>query len=878
MYLSSLKLVFIGKPMSTITYNDNGEQRTVPLWATESQMERLIAGLDIKDNGKQQKTTETLVEEIKNLNDAVNTAGGDFKKGVEDLDSSIDEIIDDMTNVGFSFERALGKVAKGGKILDKVIGGLLVVAGTLAGAVQAKLMQTAQSLASLSQVGQALEGQTVMNIAALNQLGMSSEQAVKAMINNAQIMRVMGADVVPEVIGSFLEISNQGQDLGLSLKQATDLALAELSMRTSLMNLGALDQQQQKVAIKRIAEVNKNQLGYSKVLGVSTDVLRDFADQVLQNNQMLMAQLITVPNATRAELTAGLTDFVSGLRAMGGEAGGEIAAAVTEAASMGAIGFSEAAFGFISVLPQLSDNFQDVIQQFNDGMIDGKQAALDIASELGNLGQAEKDRVFLLARAGDEQAKMMAKSIIQFEQSQQKMKNQGVEIDKVQRGFQTLNMVVEKVKGMFSAAFNNFIQGFSDGIPEVEEFVNGIGTALQPIMRALANMGVSVDSTNKTFKGAGKSVAKNLTTTISDFANWIAGKIAWLDGYFDGLKADTFGGKVKEVLGDIGTAMVNGIKNLIPWGKIAAAIAAGSIIAGIGKGAVQGLGQTLTSGVGGGAAAAAGGGAGKGLGKTMYGMGRGMKGLAVGIRAFAGPMVIAGLAVLTAAIIGIGYALKLAAPGIEAFGTVITAVFKGIAGVVMSVGESIANIVEKLGNNKVAKINARSEAALKSTQATTAAIKELDGAVDAEGLMAMGNSIDFLGDALGNFAGKMSPTMLSSMRSGFAGLIGQESPIQQVMAMSEQADPIKIMDLAKATMASNAANAGATELPQSLADGRDSITNYNTTNNTSSSSTTGSDNKALVELIEAQTNLQLTSLEEIKKSNRLLSEISNKTA
>ena len=99
MYLSSLKLVFIGKPMSTITYNDNGEQRTVPLWATESQMERLIAGLDIKDNGKQQKTTETLVEEIKNLNDAVNTAGGDFKKGVEDLDSSIDEIIDDFNKV-----------------------------------------------------------------------------------------------------------------------------------------------------------------------------------------------------------------------------------------------------------------------------------------------------------------------------------------------------------------------------------------------------------------------------------------------------------------------------------------------------------------------------------------------------------------------------------------------------------------------------------------------------------------------------------------------------------------------------------------------------------------------------------------------------------
>ena len=874
MYLSPLKLVFIGKPMSTITYNDNGEQRTVPLWATESQMERLIAGLDIKDNGKQAKTTEKLVEEIKNLNDAVNTAGGDFKKGVEDLDSTIEDIVEDLEKTGFSFERLGGKIAKGAKVIDKLIGGLLLMAGTLAGAVQAKLMQTAQSLASLSQIGQALEGQTVMNIAALNQLGMSSEDAVKAMIQNAQIMRVMGANVVPEVIGSFLEISNQGQDLGLSLKQATDLALAELSMRTSLMNLGALDQQQQKVAIKRIAEVNANQLEYSKALGVSTDVLREFADQVLQNNQMLMSQFITLPNATRAELTSGLTDFVSGLRAMGGEAGGEIAAAVTEAASMGAIGFSDAAFGFITVLPQLSDNFQDVIQQFNDGMIDGKQAAMGIASELGNLGQAEKDRVFLLARAGDEQAKMMAKAITQFEQSANRMRKQGVEIDKVQRGFQTLNMIVEKVKGMFSAAFNNFIQGFSDGIPEVEEFVNGIGTALQPIMRALANMGMSVDSTNKTFKGAGKSVAENLTENISKFANWIAGKIAWLDGYFDGLKADTFGGKVKEVLSDIGTAMVNGIKNLIPWTEIGLAVAAGLILAGTVKGVGQQLGKNLVSGgtrTVGGAVGIGSANAGRGIGAGLKGIGTGMAGLAAGSAGI--PVLLA----LTAAIMGIGYALKLAAPGIEAFGKAIKSVFEGIGAVVESVGVAIAKVVEAVGKNKVAKIKAQSDASLASTKATTAAIKELDGAVDAEGLMAMGKSIDFLGNALGSFAGKMSPTILSSIRSGVAGFLGNDSPMQQVMAMSEQADPIKIMDLAKATMASNAANAGATELSQSLAAGGDAITNYNTTNNTSSSKSTGSDNTALAELIEAQTNLQLTSLAEIKKSNRLLSEISNKS-
>ena len=76
-----------------------------------------------------------------------------------------------------------------------------------------------------------------------------------------------------------------------------------------------------------------------------------------------------------------------------------------------------------------------------------------------------------------------------------------------------------------------------------------------------------------------------------------------------------------------------------------------------------------------------------------------MKALAVGVRAFASPMVIAGLAVITAAIIGIGFALKLAAPGIEAFGKAIKSVFEGIAAVVKAVGDSIANIIEKVGQN-----------------------------------------------------------------------------------------------------------------------------------------------------------------------------------
>ena len=159
-------------------------------------------------------------------------------------------------------------------------------------------------------------------------------------------------------------------------------------------------------------------------------------------------------------LTTGVQSFLSGMFAMGGEAGGEIGAAVLEAASMGAVGFSEAAFGFITVLPGLADNMQSVIADFNAGVIDGSEAAMSFTKELGNLSQGERDRVFLLARAGDEQAKMMAKAIIQFEQSADKMEKQGLEIENVQRGFNAFNAILKTVRSVFDNLVNTFMSGF----------------------------------------------------------------------------------------------------------------------------------------------------------------------------------------------------------------------------------------------------------------------------------------------------------------------------------------------------------------------------------------------------------------------------------
>ena len=78
-------------------------------------------------------------------------------------------------------------------------------------------------------------------------------------------------------------------------------------------------------------------------------------------------------------------------------------------------------------------------------------------------------------------------------------------------------------------------------------------------------------------------------------------------------------------------------------------------------------------------------------GKGMKGMGKGIKSIAGGLASFANPATLIGLAAVTAAIIGIGFALRIAAPGIKTFG-------EAIGEVVKSVGTAVASVFGGLGD------------------------------------------------------------------------------------------------------------------------------------------------------------------------------------
>ena len=203
-------------------------------------------------------------------------------------------------------------------------------------------------------------------------------------------------------------------------------------------------------------------------------------------------------------------------------------------------------------------------------------------------------------------------------------------------------------------------------------------------------LGVSVAELGK--MAANQEKAQKISKLMSgDFSNlWESLKMAvselgpkmmsWAGGFLTmsaqaGQTWTAFGGGISKTLGKL--------KGMVGLGKKAAG-AATSVAGSATESVASNVGKVSKGG---------------GIGGMMKGMGAGMKGLAKGVSAFASPAALLGLAAVTGAIIGIGFALKIAAPGIKAFG-------EAIGNIVVSVGTAVAKVFGGLGDffGKIAQV------------------------------------------------------------------------------------------------------------------------------------------------------------------------------
>lgn len=174
----------------------------------------------------------------------------------------------------------------------------------------------------------------------------------------------------------------------------------------------------------------------------------------------------------------------------------------------------------------------------------------------------------------------------------------------------------------------------------------------------------TVKSMGSLAKGA-LDFVKNLNMKgIGEFFSGLKGKLGDLKGAF----GEGFAGKIQEKVADAGGSVTEKLQDKVgekAEGLTEKIVGAEDKTKGVGKGAGENVKDFLTN-----------------LGKGLEAFGKSMM----------GPGVL-GLAALVASVIGLGYALELAAPGIEAFGKVVTAAFSGLAELVGAVAEGFVKIL-----------------------------------------------------------------------------------------------------------------------------------------------------------------------------------------
>ena len=348
----------------------------------------------------------------------------------------------------------------------------------------------------------------------------------------------------------------------MSLDDSVERMGAELAKR---QQMGVLDGMNQARMQKQITRSIKTQQKYASVLGESVDNLVAFTDQLITQTPVLTSSLLKFDKELRGKVIAGITDFGSTMRAMGGEEGGQIAQAMTEAAASGAMGFSDQMTGYVRALPSLAGPMNDYITQIKNGTLsqeEAEQMAIDMTSQLGNLSTAEKQRIFLLDRAGDAQASSMAKAIIQFEASEKKLKDisDDLTMEGVQKGTNTLTAIMKVLTGSFEAIKTNFLQGFgniADGGADLgDTFENMKSIVSQSIGKAMEGFGLAggaFDNLNDAGKSLGNQLGERLPGMLESFAKYVGMAIEALPGIWEGIKSFVSG--VKTVFGVLSTAV-----------------------------------------------------------------------------------------------------------------------------------------------------------------------------------------------------------------------------------------------------------------------------------------------------------------------------------
>ena len=580
-----------------IEFQIDGQNYRFPEWATEStqvQLRDLMAEL-AKRNGVSNnalnrilKAQEDALEELKDQAKGDKKSEDDKKKADDKLIKKLDEMVEGLDEVRDATQEIKVEVPKSfrDQIADTLerdgeyLGGALlgaagtvvkfggVIGGTLltgAGFVGNKLMEAGTTVNELVQSGVGFNttfsemGMGVVEATGhLGALGLGFGEAAELMKRSSAVIATQGFKRFEQTMQFAADTS---EELGMSFDESMNKFGEALTRRQRMLNIGSLDQGRLNA---QIAKTTKVQTAYATALGVSTETLQAFVDGLLNNNGLLTSSILRFSNTVRADLVAGIEVFASGLAAMGGKSGEDIAAAFLEAGSAGAIGLSDAAVGLVTALPNLAGPMNQFIKGIQSGTMNQDEAndmVQGLSKNLGNLSNTEKERIRLLARTGDQSAQMLANAIAQFEQSESKIKEinkalgTGFDMDMVQKGRNEFAKTMAQISG---GAENAFFSLFAD--PEITKALT------DGFKEILGVFGMGVDDTGKVAQDMGKTV-KKFVPIVKNLVTGAVTLVKDLLEYFKGFMGDDgfdFSGLIGDLIGKALGAAVKGLLFAIP--------------------------------------------------------------------------------------------------------------------------------------------------------------------------------------------------------------------------------------------------------------------------------------------------------------------------
>jgi hypothetical protein len=204
------------------------------------------------------------------------------------------------------------------------------------------------------------------------------------------------------------------------------------------------------------------------------------------------------------------------------------------------------------------------------------------------------------------------------------------------------------------------------------------------------------------------------------------------------------------------------------------------------QGGSEGSGGGLLGGLGAGLKSL-GTGIGKGLGAILGGIGRGLFQLSAGLVALTPAIPVIG--VLTLAAIGLGAALRLAAPAIEAFAPVLMKIAEVVGTVFVAAIEKIPEIIRSVGDVIMGVIGAISDSIIGIIDAVTGSIERL-AQIDGGALLQVAGGLLALSGAMVAFGGAQALAGLGSLVGNLL-TIGSDSPVEQLIKIGDRGEGIQ---------------------------------------------------------------------------------------